>query len=139
MSWTGKTLIGLVMLIIGAAVFLNAVGIHAGNLIGLLIAIALIFYGFKLFKHSESSLKRGLGVVLLVFGALSLAGAAHLFFGILLAAVIIYFGWNMLKQEKADSTAYSTLTPAEKLDMTISRMEDSFEREWNRLMKDKQK
>ncbi len=141
MKLTGKTLIGLILLITGLFILLDAIGIHVGQLFGLIFAGILILFGIRWINHAGSSFKRGMGAAMLILGLLSLVGAAHLFFGVLLAVIAIYFGFKMLKNrstaddDSGHPSGSASLTG--RIENAVTRMEDSFEQEWNRMMKNK--
>lgn len=141
MRMTGKTLIGLILLVTGLFILLDAIGIHVGQLFGLIFAGIMILFGIHWINHARSSFKKGLGAALLILGLLSLVGAAHLFFGVLLAVVAMYFGFKMLKNHSStDGDSDRPVGSAAlkgRLENAVTRIEDSFEQEWNRIMKNK--
>lgn len=135
MEWKGKSLIGLVLLIVGAVVLLEMLGIHVGNLIGLLFAILLIVYGAKKLSNASSGGQKMWGASVLIFGILLLIGAAHLFFGVIFAAIIIYAGLRILKSDKRDTYIHEPLTARSK--ETAASNQDDFDQEWEKFMKEK--
>jgi lia operon protein LiaI len=135
MEWKGKSLLGLVLLVVGGAVLLEMLGINVGNLIGLLFAILLIVYGAKKLSNANSGGQKMWGASVLIFGILLLIGAAHLFFGIIFAAIVIYIGVRILKNDKGNTYIHEPLTPHSK--ETAASKQDDFDQEWEKFMKEK--
>lgn len=95
---SGKTLLGLILLIVGALLLLELFfGIDLGDIIAFAIPLVLMFYGARqVLKHGSS--KRMWGAVVFLFGLLMLIGKLELFFGSLLALALLYFGVRQLRR-----------------------------------------
>ena len=132
MKLTMKTVVGIVLLIIGGNLFLNMLGIHLGNVIGLVIGVLLVFYGYQKWKGEDGNGSKLIGLITLLFGTLLLLGSTKMLGGIIVAAIIIYFGYRML----ISSTNSNVGVHMEK-DMVQDNWTDSFDEEWQRIMKNK--
>lgn len=97
---SGSYALGIVLVIIGALMLLGQLGVNVGWIVALVIAGFLIFKGWSMYKHGESSGKRGFGIFLMVIGLLWMTGLLHVLLGLAIAAAIIYFGWKMLKDRR---------------------------------------
>lgn len=75
-------------------------GINLGWVIALVIAAYLVFKGWNMYRHAESSGKRGFGIFFIVIGLLWMTGLLHIIVGLAIAAAVIYLGWKMLKDNK---------------------------------------
>lgn len=130
MNWSGKTLLGILLVGFGVCAFFGAFGIHLGGLIGLVIGIALAYYGVKRLKDGH----KGVGVISLIIGLMILTGSLPFLIGLALAAACIYFGWKMIKRNDHPEPA-----PAFGGDDTYTykdvKVEDSFETEWKDFLK----
>lgn len=122
MHLTGKAVIGGVFLLAGVSVLLQLIGIHIGSLIGMLFAGLLIVLGIRKIQRG----KKILGGGILLFGLLFLLGAAHLFFQILFAFLIIMLGFKWLTHSKGKTHNHYP-------------KDDSFEEEWKNMMHDYEK
>ncbi len=93
---SGKVLLGLVLLLVGTLVILDQFGIDGGDLFGIFIPAVIMIYGAK--KVVSGSGSKFWGVVIFLFGLLMLIGKLDLLFTNLLAIVIIYMGYRLLKR-----------------------------------------
>lgn len=124
MSVTGKTMIGLVFVVVGATVMLNIFGIHLGGLVKLAVALCLVIYGIKKIANGQ----KWFGSAVLAFGLLLIVGIPGLIFQALFALMIVYFGFRLLTGGKREAVHEGgVLRP---------RIDDDFDREWQRFMKD---
>ena len=102
---SGSYTLGIVLVIVGGLMLMGQLGINIGWIIALVIAGYLVFKGWDLYKHSESSGKRGFGIFLIVVGLLWMTGLLHVILGLAIAAGVIYFGWKMVKDKKQVTVA----------------------------------
>lgn len=130
MSVTGKTMVGLVLFVVGGTILLGVLGIHLGGLISLAIAGLIMIYGIKKIVTASSRGQKWFGAALLIFGILMLVGAVHLIFKVLIALVVVYFGYKLLKgdHERPAAEGGHHLKHAD--------MDDDFDKEFERMMKD---
>ncbi|MBO8164622.1 MAG: hypothetical protein H0Z34_12985 [Brevibacillus sp.] len=98
---SGKVLLGLVLLVVGALLLLDLVGIDTGDIIRLLIPAAIMVYGAKRVISAESTGKRVWGICAFLFGLLMLIGKLELLFSSLLAVAVIYLGIRLLRRQSA--------------------------------------
>ena len=92
---SGKTLLGLVLLMTGGLLLLDLLGFSGGRIISLLIAGAIMAYGVR--KIVGSSGSRFWGAAVFLFGFLLLLGKLDLFFAGLLAGGLLYFGCSLIR------------------------------------------
>ncbi|WP_096201466.1 LiaF transmembrane domain-containing protein [Bacillus sp. FJAT-45350] len=132
MNWSGKALVGLLLLFVGGSLLLSTLGIHLGGLIGLALSALLIIYGYSKIQNGQ----KFFGGVVLALGTLILIGKSHLFIGILVSGAIIYFGYRLIKcssyVQKADSNEGEVI-----IDGKGAKIESSFDDEWERIMEKK--
>jgi lia operon protein LiaI len=93
---SGKVLLGLLLLLAGALIFLDEAGIDAGDLFQVLIPGAIMVYGAR--KVIGSSGSKFWGAAIFLFGLLMLVGKLHLLFSSLLAVVVIYIGYRLIRR-----------------------------------------
>ena len=130
----GKTLAGLA-LIVGAVVFLFGGGL--GGFVAFLLSVGLLVYGWRKWKRSESSGGRAVGIVAVIFGAILLLNWIPFLVGLLIAAVCIYMGWTLIRQNREPSGFKPEPgAEAEAADQR-PRWEDDFESEWKRFLEQK--
>jgi len=134
MKWMKKILIGFVMLAVGGMLLLSAIGLHAGWLIRLIVSLLIIVYGVKKIRRANTKLQKGWGIALFVFGILMLIGAAHLFIGIAIAVLLMYFGLKVMKNESKPHREQA-MGAWEGAAATVQ--EDAFDVEWNKRMNKK--
>jgi lia operon protein LiaI len=115
---SGKVLLGLILLIVGAMLILDILGIDTGDLLGLLIPGAIMLYGAKRLLQAGSAGKKGWGAFVFVFGLLMLIGKLELLFSCLLAITVMVIGYRLLRRRPS---------PA-------ARMPDIGERHWAHSM-----
>lgn len=136
MSWTAKTVFGLILLLIGANILLKMLGIHLGGLLGIIISVLIMGYGYSKMKSAEKPSSKYFGIAIVVFGGLLLLGQAHMFVGLLVAAMIIYFGYNLVKgdgeKEKKDEPLMEMNNAGSSQSFNIK---DSFDEEWKNFLK----
>ncbi|WEG13026.1 hypothetical protein PU629_01315 [Pullulanibacillus sp. KACC 23026] len=92
MQLTGKSVMGIVFLLMGAAILLRMVFVHLAFLISLVLAAGLIIAGINQLVKGRKMWGWGI----LLFGLLAVLGAAHLVFQLLLAFIIILLGIKWL-------------------------------------------
>jgi lia operon protein LiaI len=93
---SGKVLLGLVLLLVGALVLLDQFGIDGGDFLGVLIPAVIMLYGAQ--KVMSGSGSRFWGILVFLFGLLMLIGKLDLLFHNLLAIGIIYLGYRLIKR-----------------------------------------
>lgn len=96
---SGKVILGLILLMVGALLILDLFGIHTGDLISFLIPGAIMLYGGKRLIHGGSAGKKGWGAFVFLFGLLMLIGKLDLLFSCLLAMIAIYFGYRLIRRQ----------------------------------------
>lgn len=126
MSLTSKAVIGGVIILAGVSVLLNLIGIHIGSLIGMLFAGLMIVIGIRKIQQG----KKIFGGGVLLFGLLFLLGAAHLFFQILFAFIILMVGFKLLTRNKEKGNPKHS---------QFHVKTDSFDEEWKQMMHDFEK
>jgi len=92
---SGKILLGLILLLVGALVLLDKLGIDFGDMLRFLIPGAIMLYGAK--KVISGSGSKFWGGLIFLFGLLMLVGKLHLLMSSLLAIGIIYAGYRLLR------------------------------------------
>ncbi|OLO36452.1 hypothetical protein BTR23_15415 [Alkalihalophilus pseudofirmus] len=133
MNWTGKTVFGIILLFIGANLFLKTLGIQIGGLLGLAISVLLIIYGYRKMKSDTGS--NIFGMAILIFGLLLAIGHVHIFAGIFIAALIIYFGYRLFTGEKNKNPFEKdreevAVTSSDEMKSST----DAFDDEWNKFL-----
>lgn len=136
MKYSLKTLVGLILILAGIMIGLGVIGIDAGGLFGTIVSILFIFFGAKMMRRGETSLRRGFGTALLVFGILGLIGSAHFLFGVLFALVVLYIGWKMIKTVERKPAVAPAADSG--IRSKLHKMESAFEDEWKRFMESDQ-
>lgn len=96
MNVTGKNGWALLLIFLGALIFLNFIGIGLGALIGLLFPLALIGLGIVGIKNQKSVI----GWTLIVIGLIGLLSKLSGWIGLILAVILIGAGISMLKQRR---------------------------------------
>ncbi len=96
---SGKVILGLILLTVGALLLLSLVGIDTGDIIRFLIPGTIMFYGGKTLIHGASTGKKGWGAFLFLFGLLMLIGKLELLFSCLLAMTAIFFGYRLIRRQ----------------------------------------
>lgn len=104
MAFTGKVLLGGILLLAGCSMLLQLVGIHKGSLISVFVAGSLILAGIR----NPQKGRKILGGGILLFGLLFLLGAAHVLFQLLFAFLIIYLGVKWLSRSKNGESFVTT-------------------------------
>ncbi|UFJ41255.1 hypothetical protein LOK74_01500 [Brevibacillus humidisoli] len=100
---SGKILLGLVLLIVGALLLLDLIGIDIGDILGILIPAAIMVYGAKRVISAHSG-NRFWGIFVFLFGLLMLIGKLELLFSSLVAVAIIYFGLRLLRRRSTSDS-----------------------------------
>ncbi|MEB1808004.1 MAG: hypothetical protein LPK26_12060 [Bacillaceae bacterium] len=132
MNWTGRAIVGIILLFIGANLFLQTLGIQIGGLIGLAISVLLIIYGYRKMKSDHGS--NLLGMAILIFGLLLAIGHLHIFAGIFIAAMIIYFGYRLVTGEKTKRVVDQDEEVAASTSEAPQTSKDAFDDEWNKFL-----
>ncbi|MFV8826893.1 LiaF transmembrane domain-containing protein [Alkalihalobacterium sp. APHAB7] len=132
MNWTGKAIVGIILLFIGANLFLQTLGIQLGGLIGLAISVLLVIYGYRKMKSDHGS--NLLGMAILIFGLLLAIGHLHIFAGIFIAAIIIYFGYRLVTGEKTKRLVDQDQEVAAATSDATQKSKDAFDDEWNKFL-----
>lgn len=131
MSGSGKSLVGIILLLLGASVFFGMFGIHLGGIIAFAIAAALIWFGVKKLKAGHTVI----GVIALIIGIMMFAGSIPFLISVVFAVICIYFGWKLIKRDNDDpepEPAYGGTTYSHYEDVKV---EDNFDAEWKEFMK----
>lgn len=97
---SGSYTLGIVLILVGGLMLMGQFGINLGWVIALVIAFYLVYKGWNMYKHAESSGKRGIGIVLIAIGLLWMTGLLHVVVGLVIASAVIYLGWKMWKDTK---------------------------------------
>ncbi|MDQ0340675.1 lia operon protein LiaI [Caldalkalibacillus uzonensis] len=125
---SGKKLLGLLLLLIGASALLGMLGIHVGGLISLAIGALLIAYGAKQWKAGS----RIWGGIVLGFGLLILVGSLPVVLSLLLGVALIYAGYKLITNEPDSPSHTSPSSGYKPVDETL---DDPFDEEWENIMK----
>lgn len=96
-----KGSLGYLLLILGLVMLLGMLGINVGWIIGIIIPSYFIYKGWKVYSNNESGFKKFFGAVLITVGLLWLLGMLHFIVGIVISTFLIYFGYQMIKRQKA--------------------------------------
>lgn len=132
MRGSGKTVAGIVLILLGASVFFGMFGVHLGGIIAFVIAAALIWFGAKKLKAGHTVL----GVIALVVGLMMFTGAIPFLISMLVALACIYFGWKLLKKHDHPDPAPAYVgTMHSHHEDVDNKVEDSFETEWKEFLK----
>jgi lia operon protein LiaI len=98
---SGKVLLGMILLVVGALLLLDLLGIDTGDLVEILIPGAIMLYGGKRLIQADSTGKRAWGAFVFVFGLLMLIDKLDLLFSCLLAITAIYVGFRLMRRRQA--------------------------------------
>ncbi|MFC7395416.1 LiaF transmembrane domain-containing protein [Scopulibacillus cellulosilyticus] len=132
MSLNFKSLVGIILLLIGAVAFLGMLGIHIGGLIPFALSVILIYYGGKKLKTSSTGGQKAIGVTALIIGILMFVGLLPLLVTLAISAVLIYFGWKLIKDTKEPAPTLSGETVNNYKNV---KFESSFDTEWKDFLK----
>ncbi|MGI6126492.1 MAG: hypothetical protein ACOYEF_05955 [Planifilum sp.] len=127
----GKTVAGIA-LIAGAVVFL--LGGDLGGFFAFLLAVGLLVYGWRKWRKAGAGGGKAVGIAALIVGGILLLNWVPFLIGLLIAALCIYFGWTLIRQDR--DTAELVSEPeaeAEPGDQKF-QWEDDFESEWKRFV-----
>ncbi|SFG38500.1 hypothetical protein SAMN05660649_01511 [Desulfotomaculum arcticum] len=127
---SGKKFFGLILLVLGIVALLGVLGFSMGGLIPFVLGILLVYYGWK--KRNQEH--RFTGAVLLGLGILFLIGSIPMAVSMLVAAVLLYFGYQMLTGNEDSGSSCKTRSES-KRHTEDSGLDDPFDEEWERLMK----
>lgn len=128
---SGKILLGLVLLIVGIVLVLDLLGIHLDMIMRMLIPGLMMIYGAKKLFTGQSSGAKYWGIFVFLFGLLMLIGKLDLLFTSLLAIIILYAGFRLLRGRSHQ--AVEPVSMAERKWAQAVLKEDAldrFEREW---------
>ncbi|WP_077735549.1 MnhB domain-containing protein [Bacillus sonorensis] len=126
MNINGKSIIGFFLILFGISLFFG--GGHIGGLITGVIGVLLIYLGLKKWKED----RRFAAVILAIIGIMFLGGSLPFLIGIALAAAMVYFGWNMMKQSgKQEESIYY----GENTEPSTASYDTSFDAEWEDFLK----
>lgn len=127
---SGKQFFGFILLVLGIVALLGVLGFSVVGLIPLVLGILLVYYGWKKWNQEH----RFTGAVLLGLGILFLIGSIPMAISVLVAAVLLYFGYQMLTGNGDSGGSYRTRNES-KRDTGDNGLDDPFDEEWERLMK----
>ncbi|HHY21122.1 MAG TPA: hypothetical protein GX525_04400 [Bacilli bacterium] len=96
MKWSLKMLFGILLFFIGVNILLGLLGIRLGAIFGLIIAALCLYFGYNKFNDREQPNKVG-GSLLMGFGAIILLGKFHFLGGIIVACIVMYVGYQIIK------------------------------------------
>ncbi|MCG8397136.1 protein liaI [Bacillus atrophaeus] len=121
-----KTAGGFLLIVFGISVFFG--GGNFAFIIPLAIGSLLLYAGIKRFAKGKTVT----GIIFGGIGAMMLVSALPFLVGIALAAVMVYFGWKMMKNGSDESrTASFDPEPAS------AAYETNFDAEWEEFLKKK--
>ncbi|MGE5700994.1 MAG: LiaF transmembrane domain-containing protein [Clostridia bacterium] len=126
---SGKILLGLVLLIVGIMLVFDQLGIHMGTIMRMLIPGLLMVYGAKKIISAEPARSKGWGIFVFLFGLLMLIGKLELLFSSLLAVILLYAGFRLLRSRPQ----HESVSMAERHWAQAVLKEDAFDRfeqEW---------
>lgn len=124
-----KIFFGIMLLVFGGMLLFHVLGL--GWIFKLLISLAIIIYGLKKLQRAETSMQKGLGIGLLLFGFLLFFGGVNVLIGLLVGFTLIFAGIKLLKQNHTRNSLEDKLT----MQGNLSVQEDAFDIEWNKKMK----
>lgn len=106
---SGKILLGLILLLVGALIVFDEIGIDVGDIFEVLIPGAIMVFGAR--KVLSDTGSKFWGAVIFLFGLLTLIGKLELLFSSVLAIVIIWAGYRLIRQrpQPADDQAPSMM------------------------------
>ncbi|MFC7439815.1 hypothetical protein [Laceyella putida] len=122
-----KKFIGLLLLVIGVAVFIG----DFGALLALLVAGALMIYGVKRWKRAETKGKKAIAFTALGVAAILLLHWAPSMMGLLIGGVMLYLGWKLLK---GDNTLAVEVGASNLPEANPVMVESSFEADWQAFL-----
>jgi lia operon protein LiaI len=106
---SGKIVLGLVLLVVGAALLLEQFGIDGGDLLGILIPGVIMVYGGRKITAADSTRGKVWGVFAFLFGLLMLLGKLELLFSCFLALMVLYIGVRLLRRGRQTADAPPSL------------------------------
>ncbi|WP_088102658.1 LiaF transmembrane domain-containing protein [Halalkalibacter urbisdiaboli] len=129
MKRTGKAVGGFLLILIGASLVLSLLGIHLGGLLGVILGIALVYWGYNIYQErgrwSFSS------VALIALGAIILFGGLGGIMSLLIGIGLVYGGYRLLKpSEEEDETKFEL----DDYDVQSNSTYDSIDEEIARLV-----
>ncbi|SEO90592.1 hypothetical protein [Paenibacillus sp. OV219] len=89
----GKNALGAILVVIGALMIMNFIGLHLGWIIGLLMPFILIGLGVIGLRNNS----KVIGGILIVVGAIMLLGKLGTIIGLVIAIAIIAWGVSLFK------------------------------------------
>ncbi|TCP18633.1 lia operon protein LiaI [Scopulibacillus darangshiensis] len=131
MNWSGKALIGLVLIVLGGLTFLGMFGIHIGGLIGFAIALILIYFGVKKIKAGHKIF----GAILLFIGGMMFLGSLPMLITVAVSVLLIYFGWKLMKKNEDHLEPEPAFSSHEGHTYKDVKGESSFDSEWKKFLK----
>lgn len=127
---SGQNLFGLILLILGIVALLGVLGLSVGGLIPLVLGTLLVYYGWQKWNQEH----KFSGAILLGLGILFLIGSIPMAISILVAAVLLYFGYQLLTGNEGSSDSYRSRNK-HKRSTNDKGLHDPFDEEWERVMK----
>lgn len=92
----GKNALGAILVVIGALMIMNFIGIHLGWIISLLMPFILIGLGAVGLRNNS----KVIGGILIVVGAIMLLGQMGKIIGLLIAVGVIVWGFSLFKNRR---------------------------------------
>lgn len=96
MRWSLKMMFGIGLLFVGVNILLSLLGIRLGGIVGLIIAVLCLYFGYNKWNDEKEPNKVG-GGLLIGFGIMILIGKFHFLAGIIVACMIIFVGYQFIK------------------------------------------
>ncbi|NPC94135.1 protein liaI [Bacillus sp. WMMC1349] len=129
MKITGKSVIGFFLILFGISLFFGG-GIFGGLFAGAIGAL-FVYYAIKKWRKGHQFA----AVVLGIIGIMFLGGSLPFLIGMALAVALIYFGWNLIKE---NSDPEENLFFSGKVEPSAASYDTSFDSEWEDFLKKKQ-
>ncbi|OLP65199.1 hypothetical protein BACPU_17330 [Bacillus pumilus] len=130
MNITGKTIIGLILMLVGISIFFGG---SLGGLIPSIIGAWLIYVGVK--KYDKGS--KTAGTIIAVIGVLFVVQSLPFLIGIAIAGALLYYGWKMINGESGKGTSRRSYTERETVPSMEEPIQTSFDQEWEDFLKKK--
>ena len=125
---SGKKVLGLILLLLGAATLFGLLGIHIGGITSMVVGVLLIGYGWKRWQDDH----KGWGACLMVLGLLFFVGSVPTLISLGIGVALVYAGYRLLTN-RSEPTTYDPDGPVST--PPLKPMADPFDEEWEKVMK----
>lgn len=125
---SGKKVLGLILLLLGASALLGLLGIHVGGIISLVVGALLLAYGWKNWQED----RKGWGACLIVLGLFFLLGSVPTLISLAIGVALVYAGYRLFTNN-GDPTSFHSDDPL--TTPPVKPVDDPFDEEWEKVMK----